>query len=158
MSQTGYQNFIRRLSGHKKQEVEVVIKQMATARDKYKKIINEYYTQRDKEGSLFAAGRSPTKSNFKEDIANYDELVEHCLRAGDAEILYTWGLDFLSEQDGISKLASSDFNHYVKAFQKLVGGSTHPPERIYMTLLRDTFAELASNPNALIENPRMNFG
>lgn len=157
MSQTGYQNFVSRLSKHKKQQVEVVIKQMATARDQYKKIINEYYTQRDKEGGLFAAGRSSNKENFAEDIANYDELVEHCLRAGDAEILYTWGLDFLSEQGGISKLASRELKYYVAAFQKLVNESTHHPERVYMTLLRDTFAALASNPNALIENPRMNF-
>ena len=157
MSQTGYQNFVSRLNERKKQEVEIVIKQMATARDKYKKIINEYYTQRDKEGSLFAAGRSPNKANFTEDIANYDELVEHCLRAGDAEILYTWGLDFLGEQGGINKLASQNLNHYVTAFQRLVDGSTHHPERVYMTLLRDTFTTLASNPNALIEDPRMNF-
>ncbi len=157
MSQTGYQNFVSRLNERKKQEVEVVIKQMATAREKYKKIINEYYAQRDKEGSLFAAGRSSNKENFAQDIANYDELVEHCLRAGDAEILYTWGLDFLGEQGGISKLASRELKYYVAAFQKLVNESTHHPERVYMTLLRDTFAALSSNPNALIENPRMNF-
>lgn len=157
MSQTSYQNFVDRLSEHKRQEVEVVIKQMATAREKYKKIINEYYAQRDKEGSLFAVGRSPTKKTFEEDIANYDELVEHCLRSGDAEILYAWGLDFLGEKGGINKLASQDFNYYVTAFQRLIDESTHHPERVYMTLLRDTFAALASNPNALVENPRMNF-
>jgi hypothetical protein len=157
MSQTSYQNFVLRLSENKRQQVEVVIKQMATARDKYKRIINEYYTQRDKEGSLFAVGRQPTKANFEEDIANYDELVEHCLRAGDAEILYTWGLDFLGEQGGTNKLASQNLTYYVQAFQRLVDGSTHPPEKIYMTLLRDTFAELVSNPNALREKPRMNF-
>lgn len=157
MSQTSYQNFVGRLSEHKRQEVEVVIKQMATVREKYKKIINEYYAQRNKEGSLFAVGRSLTKESFAEDIANYDELIEHCLRAGDAEILYTWGLDFLGEQGGINKLASQDLNYYVTAFQKLVDESTHHSERVYMTLLRDTFTALASNPNALIENPRMNF-
>ncbi|NEQ48432.1 MAG: hypothetical protein F6K00_34845 [Leptolyngbya sp. SIOISBB] len=157
MSRKGYQNFVRRLSGRKKQEVEVVIKQMAIARDKYKKIINEYYTQRDKEGSLFLAGRSPTKENFKEDIANYDEMVEHCLRAGDAEILYKWGLGFLAKQNGIKKLASQDVIYYVKAFQRLIDESTHTTERIYMTLLRDAFAELVTNPNALIKNSKMNF-
>ena len=155
MSQTGYQNFVRRFSEQKKQEVEVIINQMATARDEYKKIVNEYYTQRDQDGSLFAVGRSPARENFNEDIANYDELVEHCLRAGDAEILYKWGLDFLGKQDGIKKLASQDLTYYVKAFQRLIDESTHTTERIYMTLLRDTFVELVANPNALIENPKI---
>ena len=67
MSQTSYQNFFGRLSKRKRQEVEVVIKQMATARNKYKIIINEYYARRVQEGSLFATGRPSLKENFEEE-------------------------------------------------------------------------------------------
>ncbi|MEM6452067.1 MAG: hypothetical protein AAF703_17360 [Cyanobacteria bacterium P01_D01_bin.105] len=154
MSSQGYQNFFQSLNVNKRQECNLVIGQMTTARDKYKQIIRDHYSKQDREGKLLPPNRSATRENISEDVKFYDELVEHCLRAGDAEILYDWGLDFIREEGGLSRLASRDLTVYRNAFSRLVANSKHATERVYMALLRDTFSDLVSNPGSVMENLR----
>jgi hypothetical protein len=114
-------------------------------RQRYKALVDDHFGKKDP----FPQHREDCEANFVADIDRYLELVGHCIVAGDPEILYKWGINFLDEKDGLSKLSSSDLEDYQETFEERRRDSTSAREKIYMDILIDKFKVLAKRPKSV---------
>ncbi|KOP26312.1 hypothetical protein AMR41_11065 [Hapalosiphon sp. MRB220] len=137
-NQEHLENFPSRI----RQQLETLINKMTLDREKYKQIVNEHYKTLDETNQFFPIGRGDNRDNVKADLILYDELVTHCLRAGDADILYAWGINSLYKEEGLSRLASKNMKIYRDAFEQSINDSQHPFEKMCYTILKDVFQAL----------------
>lgn len=141
MCNSNFQAFLNPLSQKEKQDFKDALEKVKAGRKHYKEIVNCCYKKQDAEGRLFPPMRADDEKNFEADLIHYDELVAHCLRAGDTDILKTWGIDpIFSQPSGLHRLASR--NHmecYVNSFNDYIHNSKTDLETICWIILRNKF-------------------
>jgi hypothetical protein len=132
-----------------KTQVQGFIDQMLDAQNKYKAAINAHYEIVQREEPLFRQDRDDCIDNYAQDIERFLELVVHCLRVRDFDILDQWGINPLFERGGLSRLASSNLSRYERTFSNLANESKDGFELLCMNRLRDAFQSLRQDKPSL---------
>lgn len=138
------------LSPGLKTQLQEFIDQMLDAQNKYKTAINAHYQRIQKREPLFQEGRADCEDNYAQDIERFIELVVHCLRVHDFDILDQWGINPLFDKGGLSRLASKNLSRYEKTFSNLASKSKDGFEFLCMSRLRDAFQSLLQNESSLV--------
>jgi hypothetical protein len=141
MSNSSFQIFLKWLSPKDRQCFNDALEKVKAARKNYKEIVNDCYKKQDAKKLLFPPMRECYEENFVADLMQYDELVAHCLRAGDTDLLKTWGIDpIFSQPSGLHRLAlRDDMECYVNSFNDCIQNSQTDLEETCWIILRDKF-------------------
>ncbi len=132
-----FEEWLDSLSIQDKAAIHAQRSAMEDARDKYKEAVLKYY----EENPPFQSGRSSDNENIKQDLKDFHDLVTECLRIGDLEILFKYGINPIFGHDGkLERLAdSSELDKYKAVISEGIVKATTDLERLCIETIRDKF-------------------
>jgi hypothetical protein len=125
---------------------------MEDAREKYKEAVLKYY----EENPPFQAGRSSDIENIKKDLKDFHDLVTECLRIGDLEILFKYGINPIFGHGGkLGKLADpSKLDKYEAIISEGIAKSKTDLERLCIETIKDKFRDAIESSKTIFQKER----
>jgi len=105
---------------------------ISRSRSRYRDLVDEYYTLEEP----FLRDRPSNDVELENDIDKFQEIIEHCLMAGNAYLLEKWLLKPLQDGDLSILARQNNIEEYVAAIESLISESTYETRKFYLTQIK----------------------